>query len=110
MSRTTALTSPSTMAAAQPRCGWIDEAPPGCRMEAVVNREFGGLEVLRLEEVPIPTTGPDELLVREPGQASPNIIRAAWPRDHLASEPVGRPDVVAQLRTCLSVRPKYAPV
>ena len=32
-------------------------------MRAIVVREFGGPEVLRLEQVPIPEIGPDELLV-----------------------------------------------
>src|SRR5919197_3905090 len=36
----------------------------GCRMKAIVIREFGGPEVLRWEEVPTPTPAPDELLVR----------------------------------------------
>jgi NADPH:quinone reductase-like Zn-dependent oxidoreductase len=34
------------------------------RMKAVRFHEFGGPEVLRLEEVPLPTPGPGELLVR----------------------------------------------
>ena len=33
-------------------------------MKAIVIREFGGPEVLRLEETPTPTPGPDEVLVR----------------------------------------------
>ena len=33
-------------------------------MKAIVLREFGGPEVLRLEEVPTPTPGPGEVLVR----------------------------------------------
>jgi NADPH2:quinone reductase len=33
-------------------------------MKAIVIREFGGPEVLRWEEVPTPTPGPDEVLVR----------------------------------------------
>jgi len=33
-------------------------------MKAIVLREFGGPEVLRFEEVPTPTPGPGELLVR----------------------------------------------
>jgi NADPH:quinone reductase len=33
-------------------------------MKAIVIREFGGPEVLRWEEVPIPTPGSDEVLVR----------------------------------------------
>jgi NADPH:quinone reductase len=32
-------------------------------MRAIVVREFGGPEVLRLEQVPVPAIGPDELLV-----------------------------------------------
>src|SRR5919198_1688101 len=36
----------------------------GCRMKAMVIREFGGPEVLRLEEVPTPTPAADEVLVR----------------------------------------------
>ena len=33
-------------------------------MRAIVVREFGGPEVLRLEDVPEPTQGPEQLLVR----------------------------------------------
>jgi D-arabinose 1-dehydrogenase-like Zn-dependent alcohol dehydrogenase len=33
-------------------------------MKAIVIREFGGPEVLSWEEVPTPTPGPDEVLVR----------------------------------------------
>jgi NADPH2:quinone reductase len=33
-------------------------------MKTIVVREFGGPEVLRGEEVPTPTPGPDEVLVR----------------------------------------------
>src|SRR5215510_9468481 len=36
----------------------------GSRVKAIVIREFGGPEVLRWEEVPTPTPGPDEVLVR----------------------------------------------
>jgi NADPH:quinone reductase len=36
----------------------------GYRMKAIVIWEFGGPEVLRWEEVPIPTPGSDEVLVR----------------------------------------------
>jgi NADPH:quinone reductase len=36
----------------------------GYRMKAIVIREFGGPEVLRWEDVPTPTPGPDEVLVR----------------------------------------------
>src|SRR5919198_6775722 len=36
----------------------------GCRMKAIVIREFGGPEVLRWEEVPTPTPAPDEVLIR----------------------------------------------
>jgi NADPH:quinone reductase len=36
----------------------------GCGMKAIVIREFGGPEVLRWEEVPTHTPGPDEVLVR----------------------------------------------
>jgi NADPH:quinone reductase-like Zn-dependent oxidoreductase len=33
-------------------------------LKAIVIREFGGPEVLRWEEVPTPTPGPEEVLVR----------------------------------------------
>ncbi|HYQ93819.1 MAG TPA: alcohol dehydrogenase catalytic domain-containing protein, partial [Burkholderiales bacterium] len=33
-------------------------------MKAVVIREFGGPEVMRLEEVPAPVPGPGELVIR----------------------------------------------
>ena len=33
-------------------------------MRAIVVREFGGPEVLRYEEVPTPTPGPGEVLIR----------------------------------------------
>jgi NADPH:quinone reductase-like Zn-dependent oxidoreductase len=36
----------------------------GYRMKAIVIREVGGPEVLSWEEVPTPTPGPDEVLVR----------------------------------------------
>jgi NADPH2:quinone reductase len=36
----------------------------GYRMKAIVIREFGGPEELRWEDVPTPTPGPDEVLVR----------------------------------------------
>ena len=49
-------------------------------------------------------------LLRELGQASANAIRAAWPRDHVESEPALALDVVAQFRMRARVRPQYAPV
>src|SRR6266511_4996905 len=42
--------------------GWL--AAGGCRVKAIVIREFGDPEVLRWEEVPTPTPGPQEVLVR----------------------------------------------
>ena len=33
-------------------------------MKAVLLREFGGLDALRFEDVPMPRPGPDEVLVR----------------------------------------------
>ena len=33
-------------------------------MKAIVVREFGGPEVMKLEDVPVPSPGPGQLLVR----------------------------------------------
>jgi len=44
--------------------GWPVAEPPPATMRAVTFREFGGPEVLVLEEVPTPVPGPGQVLVR----------------------------------------------
>lgn len=46
---------------------------PGVRMKAVVIDRYGGNEVVEVREVPRPTAGPDEVLIRVQG-ASVNPV------------------------------------
>jgi NADPH:quinone reductase-like Zn-dependent oxidoreductase len=59
----TADTAPITESVPQAG-GWPAAQPPTATMQAVTFREFGGPEVLHLEQVPTPVPGPGQVLVR----------------------------------------------
>lgn len=61
---TVMLEEPGGLGGCSPHSGGGRLAAGGCRLKAIVIRGFGDPEVLRWEEVPTHTAGPQEVLVR----------------------------------------------